>query len=188
MPIDMNFLACKIGKCLLKPHLRRIKKRALFQNIDGQKFFVDTPFVDEVGLPTSPQTKHKRLSMARPSKLTQDQCERIRMLKNEGASAPQLAKRFRISESSLYKILNNSYTAAPAGSLPSLVEREDLGPTLSIFTKSQSSASKVTSQLDQQIASRVRQAAEAGGRIDEITLAAAELIVARARYQRSLDR
>lgn len=126
--------------------------------------------------------------MARPSKLTQEQCDRIRMLKDEGDSAPDLAKRFKISESSLYKILNGSYTAAPAGSLPPLVETEDMGSTPSLFNKPRPLAPKGTGQMDPQVTSRVRHAAAAGGTIDEVTLAAAELIVARARYERSLHR
>ncbi|MEO7082188.1 MAG: helix-turn-helix domain-containing protein [Flavobacteriales bacterium] len=124
--------------------------------------------------------------MARPSKLTQDQCERIRMLRKEGEPAPKLAKRFKISESSLYKILNGSYTAAPAGpdGLPPAVGTEDMGSTPSIFAK----AGKNNTSQDSELSSRVRKAAAAGGAIDEITLAAAELIVAQAHYQRALNR
>lgn len=120
--------------------------------------------------------------MARPSKLTQEQCTRIRMLRDEGATGPELAKRFKISESSLYKILNGSYTAArsDSGSLPPLVETENMGSTPSLFYKTPSG--------DQQMASRVRKAADAGGKVvDEVTLAAAELIVAQARYARALN-
>lgn len=101
------------------------------------------------------------------------------MLKDEGASAPKLAKRFKLSESSVYKILNGSYTAAPGSELPPLIESEDKGSTPSIFAKA---------PQEQQLSSRVRKAAGAGGDVDEVTLAAAELIVAQARYQRSLHR
>ncbi|WP_199097279.1 helix-turn-helix domain-containing protein [Dyella sp. ASV21] len=121
--------------------------------------------------------------MARPSKLTQEQCERIRMLKDEGITAQKLAKRFKISESSLYKILNGSYQAAPAGtssSLP-LPTKEDMGATPSLFSKPRGAE---PNPQDRQIASRVIRAADASTQepIDEVTLAAAELIVAQARY------
>ena len=88
----------------------------------------------------------------------------------------------------MYKILNGSYIAAPAGSLPPLAETEDRGSTPSLFTKSRTSAVSGKGQQDPHAASRVRQAAAAGGAIDKVTLAAAELIVARARYERSLHR
>lgn len=120
--------------------------------------------------------------MARPSKLSQEQCDRIRMLKNEeGISAPKLAKRFKISESSLYKILNGSYVvgAAGTGALPPVVEAVDQGATPSIFNKARAP------MVEQDVASRVIKAADATSRqnpIDEVTLAAAELIVAQARY------
>lgn len=115
--------------------------------------------------------------MARPSKLTQEQCERIRMLKEEGESAPKLAKRFKISESSLYKILNGSYTAAPSDerTLPPVAPAEDYGATPSMFGGG--------NQKDSPVTSRVIKAADASQQpIDEVTLAAAELIVAQARY------
>lgn len=120
--------------------------------------------------------------MARPSKLSQEQCERIRMLRDEGVTAPKLAKRFKISESSLYKILNGTYVmgAASESTLPPVVAPEEMGSTPSIFNKHRSA--------EQDVASRVIKAADATIRqrpIDEVTLAAAELIVAQANYLRA---
>lgn len=123
--------------------------------------------------------------MARPSKLSQEQCERIRMLRDEGVTAPKLAKRFKISESSLYKILNGSYIAAPAGegATPPLPTKEDMGSTASLFTRPRADAVNVEPG-DRVIANRVIKAADDSrpATIDEVTLAAAELIVAQARY------
>lgn len=117
--------------------------------------------------------------MARPSKLSQEQCERIRMLRDEGVTAPQLAKRFKLSESSVYKILNGTYVAGPptSAALPPQVEPKEKGATPSIFTKQTENQDPVNA--------RVIKAADASREqpIDEIALAAAELIVAQARYQ-----
>jgi hypothetical protein len=114
--------------------------------------------------------------MARPSKLSQEQCERIRMLRDEGVSPPQLAKRFKVSESSMYKILNGTYVAAPSSgaALPPAVQPENMGSTPSLFRKA---------EADEQVTTRVIKAAESQRQpVDEVTLAAAELIVAQARY------
>lgn len=116
--------------------------------------------------------------MARPSKLTEGQCNRIRMLKDEGVSAPILAKRFKLSESSVYKVLNGSYAASPGSDneLPPAVEQEDHGSTPSRFNKSE----------DSQLSSRVIKAADGSRQpVGEVTLAAAELIVAQARYMQA---
>jgi hypothetical protein len=128
--------------------------------------------------------------MARPSKLSPAQCERIQMLKAEGVAAPQLAKRFKISESSIYKILNGSYVAGEQteAALPPIVGSESRGATPSLFTKARESDSDEMAHGDQQVSSRVNRAADAASRdatIDETTLAAAELIIAQARYLRS---
>lgn len=125
--------------------------------------------------------------MARPSKLSEAQCDRIRMLKAEGVSAPQLAKRFKISESSLYKILNGSYVAAADGKAGTQLEQvgdpANQGATPSLFKGARASA---TPELD--VSRRVIAGAESASRglpIDEATLAAAELIVAQAKYLRA---
>lgn len=114
--------------------------------------------------------------MARPSKLSVEQCERIKMLKNEGISAPKLAKRFHLSESSVYKILNGTYVAGETGTLPPLADPIDTGSTESLFNKN---------KTQEDISNRVIKAATAGRHVpvDEVTLAAAELIIAQARYE-----
>lgn len=108
--------------------------------------------------------------MARPSKLSQAQCDRIRMLKTEGAAAPELAKRFKLSESSIYKILNGSYTAAPPGKerMPPTVPVEDRGSTPSLFDTSKPSGRKGANSNDQQVESRVRDAAGANRQSVEV--------------------
>lgn len=125
--------------------------------------------------------------MARPSKLTDVQCDRIRMLRSEGISPPELAKRFKISESSLYKILNGSYVmgAAKHPLPPAVGVEENQGATPSLFHRMRASGAP---ELDREIASRVIKAVDSsrhGDPIDDVTLAAAELIVARAHYERA---
>lgn len=115
--------------------------------------------------------------MARPSKLTINQCEQARQLRPRTTVA-KLAKRFRVSESSMYKVLDGTYAArknVPA-TIPNLVAKPVHGSTPSVFK----GASTVRADL-------VRTAQQnMGEEIDDITLAAAELIVAKAHYARAI--
>lgn len=123
--------------------------------------------------------------MARPSKLTETQCETIRYFYKSDIKAPELAKLFEISESSVYKILNGSYVAAPTQERTVLPPGK--GQETGGFSKT-NGGSQVTPE-DCLAAVRVLRAAEAnvGEPVDEITLAAAELILAQARYERALN-
>lgn len=50
--------------------------------------------------------------MPRPAKLTVSQCNSARALRNERhVPVPRLAKKFKVSESSMYKVLDGSYMA-----------------------------------------------------------------------------
>ena len=137
--------------------------------------------------------------MARPSKLTAAQCEKARTLRAEGIPVPKLAKRFKVSESSMYKVMDGSYVArtdksanpaddtTPAPAL-SLVREPVPGATPSIFKHPMRRRSDhpAPKHLHPTMAQLKRAAELDGGEIDELTLAAAELIVAKANYARTL--
>ena len=152
--------------------------------------------------------------MARPSKLTTVQCARIRALKNDPINpvpASQLAKRFKVSESSIYKVLDGSYVArevaadkikAPtvhqascgtATSIPEVTPVRPAGAMPSIFQGSSTPRRRSTDRVpgDQgrrSLAEILENAAKADvtAEVDELTLAAAELIVARAKFNQAL--
>jgi hypothetical protein len=109
--------------------------------------------------------------MARPSKLTTLQCEKARTMRKNYPkrwSVPKLAKHFGVSESSMYKVFDGTYVArqVPA-TIPSVQPLRPHGSTPSIFHRRPS---------NDDIANL--------GEIDELTLAAAQLIVARSKFAR----
>lgn len=141
--------------------------------------------------------------MARPSKLTPAQCEKARKLRADGVSVPILAKKFKVSESSMYKVMDGSYAAVPktqaineapaavAVEIPLAVGRVPVpGSTPSIFRDQnlrRRSTDHPSAQLHPTMAQLLRTAEQAiGTEIDDLTLAAAELIVAKAHYTRAL--
>ncbi len=151
--------------------------------------------------------------MARPSKLTTVQCARIRALKNDPINpvpASQLAKRFKVSESSIYKVLDGSYVARPvnekakaptvhqpncgtAATIPEVAPVRPIGAMPSIFQGSSTPRRRATDRVpgDQgrrSLAEILENAAKADvtAEVDELTLAAAELIVARAKFNQAL--
>lgn len=126
--------------------------------------------------------------MARPSKLTVAQCGRICALKNNPehpVSVPKLAKRFKVSESSVYKVLDGTYIARPDVPVPQVPRKVPSTPTPSIFTNASASRRKE----DNDLAQILEQAAKCGfdEPIDDLTLAAAELVMARSRFTKALS-
>lgn len=138
--------------------------------------------------------------MARPSKLTVSQCELIRRLRADGLSALDLSRRFKVSESSLYKVLDGSYTAraddAPQIRAPkasSLFQPEqtapaqpvpDAAPLQSLFSGDQGAPRLRPTQLNRLLVEAAQ--TDLSGPVDEVTLAAAELVVARAKLNQAL--
>ena len=112
--------------------------------------------------------------MARPSKLTTSQCEKARELRQNYPkrwTVAKLAKRFNVSESSMYKVFDGSYIARE--DTPKIQEVKPLRPhgvTPSIFKRHAAN--------DRDIAMED---------VDELTLRAAQLIVARSRFARALS-
>lgn len=132
--------------------------------------------------------------MARPSKLTAAQCEKARTLRAEGVTIPKLAKKFKVSESSMYKVMDGTYTArkeaaAPVAEVfvPKTPCTPVTGVTPSVFNGPR--IRRITSNLHPTMAKLMRRQAEASidEEIDEVTLAAAELIIAKAYYARALS-
>ena len=111
--------------------------------------------------------------MARPSKLTHSQCEKARELRQNYPkrwTVAKLAKRFNVSESSMYKVFDGSYIArADAPQIPEVKPLRPRGITPSIFRR------QAVNDTDIDL-----------GDVDELTLAAAQLIVARSRFARAL--
>jgi hypothetical protein len=149
--------------------------------------------------------------MARPSKLSATQCARIRALKTDPTnpvSAPALAKRFKVSESSIYKVLDGTYVARgdeavlPKVAIPSSIANcgtELQVPTVpaakpegampSIFHNGdKETPRRRLSDLTPNLAEMLERAAKASFQepVDEVTLAAAELVIARAKLNRAL--
>lgn len=137
--------------------------------------------------------------MARPSKLTTSQCDRIRALKTDPINpvpAPQLAKKFHVSESSIYKVLDGSYVARADGNKkaatpPTVEPLRPMGAMPSIFRAPAAHPMRRASDHEhadhQTLASLLESAAKAdAGPVDELTLAAAELVIARAKLCRML--
>lgn len=130
--------------------------------------------------------------MPRPSKLTDAQCAQIRALKNHEDSpirVPVLAKQFGVSESSIYKVLDGTYVArkyfqktrnivhTDAHTIPSVPYKDiPQGPMPSIFRDKHG------------VGDMVNQAAKQDFDVplDEATIAAAELVLARARLIKAL--
>lgn len=114
--------------------------------------------------------------MARPSKLTTTQCETARSLHAADTkrwNATRLAKRFKVSESSMYNVLNGSYTAraVQSNNLPVVRPLRPNQPQPSIFQAGNPMPDIDLSNL---------------GEVDELTLAAAHLIVSRSRFAAAL--
>lgn len=108
--------------------------------------------------------------MARPSKLTVAQCTKARELHTTAhIPVPRLAKRFKVSESSMYKVLDGSYHAREgvsqrsAGSSQSKRHRSNQMPAM-------------TPNLFPDVPALGTQAG------DDILVEAARLIVARSRF------
>ena len=141
--------------------------------------------------------------MARPSKLTVTQCDRIRALKTDPENpvpAPTLAKRFKVSESSIYKVLDGSYVARaddgnrkqptqvatrvppcrPTGATPSIFR-----PQLNHSMRRHTDIAPVDHHTLAELLENVAKADT--GPVDELTLAAAELVIARAKLSRMLS-
>lgn len=136
--------------------------------------------------------------MPRPSKLTTAQCERIRLMKTDRehpVPAPQLAKQFKVSESSIYKVLDGSYiprqepaaakrktAIAVCGTTPLVPPKKPVGAMPSIFQKEfmAMQTQKEPPAADSTLAEILERAAKADlAPVDELTVAAAELVLAR---------
>lgn len=141
--------------------------------------------------------------MARPSKLTEAQCARIRELKTREVnpiSAVNLAKMFKVSESSIYKVLDNTYVArstdsAPAVATTSVAPIKPLGAMPSIFDSGDRSQPRRRASDHEALQPRSGAIAELLDRaakadfdqpVDELTLAAARLVVAKAQFNKAL--
>lgn len=130
--------------------------------------------------------------MARQSLLTISQCEKIRAERKAGVPAVKLAKRYKVSESSLYKVLDGSYVARPDATKPAVVAAAPVVAavpeqrrTQSIFESGQPRAQHTN--LHPVLAQLMDKAQEIDDvEIDDVTLAAAELVVAKARLDRAL--
>lgn len=133
--------------------------------------------------------------MARPSKLTDAQCAQARVLREQGISVPTLAKKFKVSESSMYKVMDGTYVArltkkaAPELSLQR--EPAPAGATPSMFKGGhpmRRATDKPHVNLHPTMAQLLRKAARDEVEVDETILAAAELVIAKANYARTMSR
>lgn len=122
--------------------------------------------------------------MARPSKLSISQCEQFRTLRNSNRAKwtmERLTKKFGISESSGYKVMDGTYTARPddvkvTAKAPPRFGDRPLGATPSLFHPERRHNGVALPQLSQ-----LR-----GEEIDNLTLMAAQLIVARSNFAQAL--
>lgn len=125
--------------------------------------------------------------MARTAILTQSQCRKIVKLKESGARAVNLAKAYNVSESSLYKVLDGSYKARmdkqPAKQLPVVPVDKPEGITPSLFEREAPRAPSLSTAVNR-VLEKACQIDDVT--LDDVTVAAAELIVAKARLERAL--
>jgi hypothetical protein len=110
--------------------------------------------------------------MSRPSKLTVTDCSKVRTLRDRDVPVTDLAKKFHVSTSSIYKVLDGSYVARPTD-------------------KPAAAPKKLTSsmRMDRPITPNVFDGSSEIVEVampDEVTLRAAELIVARSRFAEAL--
>lgn len=130
--------------------------------------------------------------MARKALLTHSQCARVRALYDAGSRAVELAKKFGVSESSLYKVLDGSYRSRPdeprrmaaAQSLPVIAPDKPMGITPSLFGDTARSLNQDLHPTMAQMIEKARQIDDV--ELDDLTIAAAELVVAKARLNRVL--
>lgn len=127
--------------------------------------------------------------MARKAILSETQCKRVRTLYENGSRAIELAKRFGVSESSLYKVLDGSYHARPNGQpvqepLPVVAPDKPDGITPSLFDSTTRAVNQETQAIVKRMLEKARQIDDV--ELDDLTVAAAELIVAKARLNRVL--
>lgn len=127
--------------------------------------------------------------MARTAILTASQCREAQALKAQGARAIDLAKQFGVSESSIYKVLDGSYRARrderrKAAPLPVVQPTRPMGITPSLFASTAHALNQELHPLARQMLEKAQHIEDA--ELDDVTVAAAELVVAKARLNRIL--
>lgn len=146
--------------------------------------------------------------MSRPALLSETDCQRVvtlRTRRHRPLSVPTLSKRFKVSESSIYKVLDGTYKARPkekvyskkCGTRAPVIQEEfprvpaevPNTPTPSIFTNPRPEQPLPSPQSAGELSAWLAQAAKADLHlpVDDVTLAAAELVVAKARFSRALE-
>ena len=109
--------------------------------------------------------------MARISKLNEAQCAKIQTLRTEQhIPVPRLARRFKVSESSLYKVLDGTYHARPTS-----VHRARRNAAR--VRTAPASAAK-----PKELFADIPTTGFGGGVSDDVVLEAARLIVARSNF------
>lgn len=116
--------------------------------------------------------------MARPAKLTDAQCDQARMLRSaQDIPVPRLARKFKVSESSMYKVLDGSYHARKG------VHRRTAGSSPRVQPKDTNQLLPRTPNLFPDIDGNKAFGTTPG---DDLVLEAARLIVARSRFAEML--
>lgn len=124
--------------------------------------------------------------MARKSLLTNSQCEQIRALRKQGVPVSKLYRAYGVSESSMYKVLDGSYVARADDNrqaIPTVVVAKPVGATPSLF-ESGAAHMRTTHPLLQAMLDKAQHIDEV--EIDEVTLAAAKLVCAKAELTKAL--
>lgn len=128
--------------------------------------------------------------MARTALLTAAQCTQVRTLYEGGARAVDLAKDFGVSESSLYKVLDGTYKArveeptAKQATLPTVAVRKPEGITPSLFASTAQALGQDPHPIVRELIEKAQHIDTI--ELDELTIAAAQLIMAKARLNRAL--
>lgn len=105
--------------------------------------------------------------MPRSCKLNTAQCQDIISKRQKGIPVPRLARRHKVSQASIYKVLGGSYSTCKQ--LPQFKPVEGSTPSMFKQDPSMLAMLNLAAQMDD---------------VDSIILAAAQLIVAKANYQR----
>lgn len=109
--------------------------------------------------------------MARTAKLNATQCARIQELRSEQhVPVPRLARRYKVSESSLYKVLDGTYQARPVS-----MQRN-------VRNAARARTKPAPAALPKDLFADIPTKGFGGGVSDDVVLEAARLIVARSNF------